>query len=252
MRLTNLDQIVRRWLLENGLSIHYYAEGLFHASTCLRELHFDTLKWVNTRQLPVNGQFAADLPEDFVQEVMVGIPAGGRFQKVSRGTNINPLRAATQQGPYTSYIGATPDEDNDPQTGILFGPATWYWNYNDYGEPTGGFYGVGGGAKNNGYEIIFERRQIQFYETFTSDEILLMYVSDGQSLDAASQIDTRAFSTIQSYIQWKRSMNRDNNFSPEGQSFWNNRRLLRARISNLSISDIKEIVRKNYKASIKN
>lgn len=251
MKLTNLDQIVRRWLLENGLSIHYYAEGLFHASTCLRELHLDTLKVVNTLRLPLNTYHAVDLPEDFVEEVMVGIPVGATYQNVPRGTRINPLRVSQSTGDYTTYTNLEDDSESIDASG-LWGPANWYWNFNEYGESTGRFFGIDGGAKLNGYEIVFERRQIQFTETFTSGDVLLMYISDGQSLNAASQIDVRAFSAIQSYVQWKRSINRDNNFSPEGQAYFNKRRLLRAALNGMSVADIKNILRKNYRATIKN
>jgi hypothetical protein len=71
-------------------------------------------------------------------------------------------------------------------------------------------------------------------------------------LDAASQIDTRATEAIKSYVSWKRSPNRSNDFSPEGQAFYNQRRLLRARMNDLTVVDIRNIVLKAYTATIKN
>lgn len=69
MNLTTIDQIVRRGLLENGLPIHFYSEFLYHGATCLRELNLDTLQIVNTVNLPTNDYAAADLPDDFDDDI---------------------------------------------------------------------------------------------------------------------------------------------------------------------------------------
>lgn len=249
MVLTNIDSIVRRWLLEEGYPIHWYAEGLFHASAGLRELSFDSLQIVNSRQLPVNDYFAIDLPEDFVDDVMLGIPVGGEIQAVPKNYSLNPLRATTSDGDYTQYNTAT--TINSVATAYL--PyALWYYNFNDYGEPTGRYFGARGGAIQNGYKVIKERRQIQVTESFTATDAILMYISDGQSLDAASQIDTRAFEAIKSYIAWKCSSNKNNNFSPEGQNWHNQRRLLRARMNDFTVTDIRNIILRAYTATVKN
>lgn len=249
MQLNNLDTIVRRWLLETGHSIHYYAEGLFHAASCLRELSFDTLQLVNTRNLPLNEYNAVDLPDDFVDEVMVGIPVGDRYQPVPKLSNLNPLRLAEEGGDYSMYTETTTNENGSGISSLPY--AIWYWNFNEYGEPTGRFFGVGGGSKLNGYKVIKERRQIQFTDVFTSETVLLQYISDGQSLDAATQLTPMAFAAIQAYIAWKRSPNRSNNFSPEAQLFYNEKRILKARMNDMTLVDIKEILRKNVRASIK-
>ena len=235
--------------MEEGYPIHYYAEGLFHAATGLRQLSMDTLQIVNTLRLPVNSYYAIDLPEDFVDDVMVGAPVGQRFQPVPKDDKISPLRAANDDGTYATYT--TTNSENSVGVGYLpYG--LWYYNYNDYGEPTGRYFGATGGARLNGYKVVRERRQIQLTDSFTSTDALLMYISDGQSLDAASQIDARAFDAIQAFIMWKRSPNRANDFSPEGQHYWNQRRLLRARMNEDTLIDIKNWIRKSYTATVKN
>jgi hypothetical protein len=236
--------------LEKNLSLHYYAEGLFHAAACLRELSFDTLQIVNTLRLPINSYYAVDLPDDFVDDVMVGVPVGGRFQVVAKNDGISPLRLATTAGDYTT---SSQGENGLETVGVGYFPyALWYYNFNEYGEPTGRFFGAGGGAYQNGYKVIRDRRQIQLTESFTSDSILLMYVSDGQSVDAASQISPMAFAAIQSWIAWKKSPNADNPYSPEGVNYGKQRRLLRARLNDLTVTDIKQIIRKEFRATIKN
>jgi hypothetical protein len=142
-------------------------------------------------------------------------------------------------------------EENETVFGI--NPSwLWYWNVNDYGEPTGRFFGANGGERANGYKLLKERNQIQFTETVTGKDIVLMYISDGQSVDNATRIDMLAFSCIQAYIDWKTSKNAAIKSSYESITYHSEKRLLRAKLNDLTAIDIKNIVRKNYMASIKN
>lgn len=247
----NLDSLVRRTLLEKSMPIHYYAEMLFHASAAVRELSFDTLQIINTARIALNDYYAAELPNDFVDDLAVAIPAGNMLQKVAKNDNITPLRNKDSDGAFIPY-GNTEEEDDGSEPIFGFTPSVWFWNFNDLGEPTGRNFGAGGGAVSNGYKVFKERRQIQMTETFSSDEIVLLYISDGQSSDNATQIDVQATAAIQAYINWKRSPNADSEFSPEGQAWYNQRRLLRARLNPLTPTDIKNTIRNHYRASIKN
>lgn len=251
MVLTTLDIIVRRALLEKGYPIHYYNEYLLHASTCLRELALDVLKIVNTKELPISRYGSFDLPEDYSDEVGLFFNAGDRLAQIPHDDNVNPLRVHnTTTGAFEPL--RTPS-DMDVDAAMFFGGSgwMWFWNINDYGEPTGRFFGAGGGA-DYGYEIIKERRQGQLTGGFTSGSVILQYISDGQSLDNATQIDVQAFATIRAYQDWKRSRNADNENSPEGRAYYNQRRRLVARLDGTTAEDIKNIFRKQYKATNKN
>lgn len=249
MKWTNLDTITRRWLLENGLPIHYYLEGLVHGASAIRELSFDTLTIVRTVNLPVDpNTFAVNLPDDFVDDIAVSIPVGNLLQPIARKSNITPLRAKTAAGAYTTYANSAADAQT------FFGINAnwlWYWNVSDYGENTGRYFGASGGANQNGYAVFKERNQIQMTESFTSDEIVLMYISDGQSADDATNVDIRAQATIHAYINWKRSGSAAVNQSDEAQTYYNERRLLRARLNDLSVTDVRNILHESYRATIK-
>ncbi len=250
MIYTTVDIICRRALLENGYPIHFYAEYLFLASSCLRELNIDTLKVVNTRDLPINADGSVDLPSDFQDDVMVSFNTGATLKPIPHRDTINPLRvhntttgvfeqqptttALTQGGLYFPYVGRT-----------------WYWNISDYGEPTGRLFGSDG-ENPNGYMVIKERRQIQLYGEYCGGNIVLQYISDGQSSDAASMVDNMAFSTVQNWINWKSSPNKNNEFSPEGRLFYNTKRKLKARLNDLTHEDIRNILHSAYTAAIKN
>ena len=253
MILSTLDTIVRRGLLESGLPIHYYFEYMVHGATCLRELSFDTLKIVNTVPLPVNEYGAVDLPDDFVDDVAVSLPGGTALQPLPHQDWINPVRynnASTGQYEVPARVSANAAGVDDS---FFWGSAgwLWYWNVNDFGEPTGRFFGSTGGTQR-GYKVIKERRQIQMSFDYSGESIILQYISDGQNINAASQIDTQAIQAIRAWQEWKRSPNANNEYSPEAMAFWNRKKTLRSRLSGLSLVDVKNALRSAYTGAVKN
>lgn len=252
MTLTTLDSITRRGLLEAGLPIHYYFEYLLHGATCLRELSFDTLKIVNTIQLPVNEYGAVDLPEDFVDDVAVCLPGGAVMQPLPHQDWITPMRYVNSQT--SQYEMATYNTNSaGADSNFFWGSAgwLWYWNVNDFGEPTGRFFGARGGTQR-GYKVVKERRQIQMTPDYSGYSIVLQYISDGQSINNATQIDTQAIQAIRAWQEWKKSPNANNEYSPEAMSFWNRKKTLRARLSGMSLVDVKNALRQGFTASVKN
>lgn len=252
MQFVTLDSIVNRSLLERGLSIHYYSEFLFHGASAIRELAKDTLKIVNAKSLKVNDYNSVDLPSDFKDDVAVCIPVNGLLQKIPKKDSINPIRVHnTETGEFVPYSNNINTNDKGLN---LFGINTsyfWYYNVNEYGEATGGYFGANGGA-STGYKVIKERSQIQLTGSFTGDNIVLLYVSNGQSIDNATQIEWDAFAAIQAYIDWKRSPNSAIKNSQEALTFYNEARKLRGNLNDLTLADIKQIIRSQYTATIKN
>ena len=253
MQYANLDSIVRRSLLEKSLPNHYYLEYLLHGSAAIRELSMDTLKIINTVNLKLNDYGAVDLPGDFVDDVSVGIPVGGLVQPLVKKDTINRLRIHNgTTGVFEQYEDAA-NLNNSMLT--FYGLNTnyfFYWNVNDYGEPTGRYFGANGGAHQNGYKVIKERNQIQFTGAITTDNVILTYISNGQSVDNATMVDWAAHAAIQAYCDWKSSQNAAFKDSPEARTFYNEKRLLRARLDPLTTNDIVDILRSAFTAAIKN
>jgi len=165
---------------------------------------------------------------------------------------INPIRVHnTTTGLFEPHANAANLDTNEL---TFFGINTsyfWYWNVNDYGEPTGRYFGANGGSYQNGYKVIKERRQIQLTGGFTSGDAVLLYVSNGQSVDNATQVDWDAFAAIQAYSDWKRSPSAALKDSPEARTYYNERRTLVANLSDLTVTDIKNIYRSQYTAAMK-
>ena len=249
MQVSNLDMIVRRTLLERSLPIHWYSEILFHASSAIRELSKDTLKIINSVSLPIDSTYSANLPSDFVDDIGVSLPVGNLLHPIPKKDSITPLRNKNSSGDFIPFTDTTATENT-----ALFGinPTwIWYWNVSDYGEPTGRYFGANGGDHRSGYKIFKERRQIQMTESFAGTNVVLLYISNGQSIDNATQVDWMAFKAIQAYADWQRSPNAMNINSPEGRMYYNERRLLRANLSDLTVADVRQIIREHYTATIK-
>jgi len=251
MILTSLDIICRRWLLERSLPIHFYSEALFHSSTCLRELSFDTLQIINSANLPVGSYGEINLPDDFVDDLSVCIPSGGALGNLPKQDWITPLRIhSTTTGEFVPQESLSLGNDDNTFWGFPNG-WSYYWNINDYGESTGRFFGQPGGI-SDGYKVIKQRRQIQMTAGFEDSNVVLLYISDGQSVDNATQIDTFAARTIHTYIDWQRSPSATDKDSREARTFQNEQRKLRARLNDLTKTDIINIIRNSFHASIKN
>lgn len=251
MIYSNLDIIVRRWLLEHSLPIHYYAEGLYHASTAVREMSYDTLQIINCANLPVNDYGAVDLPDDFVDDLSVCVPISGALATLPKQDWITPLRIHdTTTGLFEPYPNQT---NTTGLPNVYYGyPNQWsyYWNVNDYGEATGRRFGSHGGTAQ-GYQVFKERRQIQMTDSFIDTNVTLLYISDGQAADNASQVDVLAIAAIQAWIDWKRSPNAAIKNSQEAATFYNEKRRLRSLLNPMTRVDIINVLRNSYTAGIK-
>ena len=250
MQLSNLDMIVRRTLLERGLPLHYYSEILFHQASAVRELSKDSLQIVNSANLPINDYGAVDLPQDFMDDIGVSLPFGGLLQPIPKKDSISPIRIHdTDTGLFTPYVTNNINTPNATIYGYNPG-AVWFWNINDWSEPTGRYFGANGSA-TNGYKVIRERRQIQLIGLPDTESVVLLYISNGQSVDNATQIDWRAFATSQAYSDWKRSPNAAAKDSPEARTYYNEKRAFRSSMNELTLTDLRNILRSNYTGAIK-
>jgi hypothetical protein len=239
-----LDSVVRRYLLNRRLPIHWYIETLVHSATCLHELSIRTMAFVQTVKAEVNDYGAVEIPGDFVDGLGVFQQVDGFLKPLPKFGGLSPLRNRDSDGAFTSYDTTLSDDE------VSAALPVWFWNVNDHGESTGRYFGAGGGS-GAGYAVFPERREIQLYGV-SDDYVVLKYVSDGNRADNATEVDTRATRTIHSFIDWQRSPNAAYKNSPEAQTFYNEERLLRAALNDSDLSDIREVIYRSFKATPKN
>jgi len=258
MTVVSLDSIVRNVLMQRQYPLHWYIQFLVYARNCLQEISMDDLYVVNTKLLPVNAVNAVDLPPDFLDYVKVGVQVGQTIRPLVEDNGINRLTKLNSNFEPVPYLQA---ESSDPsevqQQNLGYSPNFFnYWytiNWNLYGENIGRYFG--GNAYADTFSLIRERNQIQLHEKLNIDYLYLEYVSNGMNTNAATMITPYAFATIEAFILWKlKEHSRTYSIGERQiaeQQYIQQRKILRARISSLTISELKRIVNKNIYAAPK-
>lgn len=249
MILSSADIIVRKWLLNRGLPIHFYAQGLFHTADCIKMLCEDTLQVINSANLNILDDGSVMLPDDYTDDLGLFLPIGGILAPLAKQDYISPLRIHDSTTGLFVAPSTVPSPDNIQQ---LFGfPGTWqyFWNVDDYANFQGRQFGNHGGT-TAGYQVFRQQRRIQMTDSF-GGSVVLLYVGDGSSVDNASRLDSRAVACIQAFIDWQRSPNAAIKDSYEAHTFYNEKRRLRTLLSDLTVNDVKNYFRRGYSAGIK-
>lgn len=249
MILSTADKIMRGWLLKRGYPIHFYSEVAFHTCECIKMLCEDTLQVIQSANIPVESDGSVYLPDDFSDDLGLFLPIGGVLSPLAKQDYISPLRIHdTTTGQFVPPIDVTAPASIQQFFGF---PSTWqyFWNVDDYANFQGRQFGGHGGTEM-GYKVFREQRRIQVTYSF-GGSVVLLYVGDGGSANNASQVDSRAVSCIQSFIDWQRSPNAAIKDSYEAHTFYNEKRRLRSLLNDTNITDIKNIFRRGYTAGIK-
>ncbi len=255
MRYQLLDNIVRSALMQKSYPLHYYIQGLKSASDCLRELTFDYLRNVNTIQLPIDTTGVADLPCDYVDFVKIGVPVSQYIRPIVQKQSINRLQNLDNTGNPIVYGDAVLMDNSIFSPSIINSLAWFNGTISDNGEPLGRMYGYNAGNIQDGFKIIRERGQIQLDQNIDANFVVLEYISDGQSSDNATQVHPYAQKTIEAYILWQFKEHNRSYSMGERQAaqmeFNAQRRILRARLNDLTKDDYQRIVRKSLTGTIK-
>lgn len=247
MNFTSLDNITRSVLLQKALPLHWYCQMLKYASDCVRELSFDSLQAINSVILQIDKRdFTVDLPCDYIDWIKVGVPQGQFVRPLVQKDSFNRLTNFTPQGVPTTYGAGTPQNIDFP-----FWPGFWmFQNIDDLGESVGRLYGFGAALYHNGFKVLRERGQIQLSQGLRACEIVLDYISSGQSISNATKIDPLCQAAVEAYMDWKYKSH-SKRFSPaEAETAFGHYKIelrrFRARKSNLTCADIKQTIFANY------
>lgn len=245
MQYTSLDRIVRSVLNQNGLTMHWYFPFLKLAADCLRDQHFDRLRVVQCKKLEVDTRDrSVPLPCDYLDWVKVGVEVGQMVRPLVQMDSINRLNNYDENGQITTYGRATEDDYD------VWNRASLDITHNIHGEHIGRLFNFRTNNSREGFKEIRERGVIQLSEEVSADYIILEYISDGtQLVDAASKINPYATRTIETYIEWKKSPNRNNIYSPEADQHFAAAKILRARMNPLTVADYRRIIKRNRQAT---
>lgn len=237
MRQYTLDSIVRKKIFNSGKTIHDYVEYLSNACDCLRELTFDSIQTVKSVKLTVNSYKAVTLPTDYVDFIKVGYPRGQYVVEMTQTDSLNRLNNFDTD--LVTKIVYTGVDQNSLLNYNLLDVEAPLFNHNV--EDT-----------SNKFKVLRERNEIQLDNRCDAEFVILDYIGDGLDTDAETSVHPYCISTIDTYMDWKASPNRNNIQSPEGFNFHNHHRLLRGRFNDITLQDIFKSKSKGFTQVIKN
>lgn len=252
MKWVTFNGITRSILGQKRLPIHYYSRFLKFVSDGYRELRFDTLQIVNTQRISINENGAAQIPNDCIGVILVGVQVGQYVRPMIEKKSINRLpNYDTSTGLVTTYGLPSNTYDRDWGAGLMWTGI----HYNDNGENTGGYYGLGTGYETDVYNIIEERDEIQFDETYANSTAVVIYLGDGSFSNPASRVTPLSQKAIESYADWQYKLHSKSFGLGDSQQakdeFDSQNRRLRARKNNLTPELLVRIINRASKASIK-
>jgi hypothetical protein len=241
-----IDSIIRRNLAKRKLPLHYYSPLLVIAKEGLDEMHFDSLQKVKIATLSLDPDLmTATLPVDFVEEVAVGIETGDKVRPIGYNHRIN--KRDDGGVPFT--------QEHDVYTlgtGYVIGGTLLENIYNEYL----GYKGRNFGRPvtfTDSYTILRELGKIRIDNKSTEDSVQLTYLSLPEKVTNKSVIHPFAKKALDSYINWQWALyNSEKDQELRRRDFYNDYRILRGRLNEMTTTEIKRVVRNKFVLAIKN
>lgn len=254
MTVISLDKIVKNLLLRRRYSLHWYLEFLIYAKDGLATLcKDDNILNARYKCLPLNSNHAIEIPNDYLDytELSVRIDQYKRILVEDDALNLVPnFDANFDIQPYSMGVADPPNQTQYYYYGYS-SPYWWTTNYNDWGENLGRQFG-GTGFFGDTFKVNKARNEIKINENLCVNEVVLEYISNGMDADSATHIDWYAKDCLESYCMWQFKENNRTYSAGEAevarQLFINQRQIMRAELSDLTMDKLKRIVQSNNRA----
>lgn len=254
MTIVSLDGIVKNILLKRNYSLHWYIDFLVAAKDGLREIAFDDpIFSVRYTALPVKqDDNTVELPNDFQDYTKVSAWVDGWVRPLVEdgALQLAPnYNNSFEVQPYSEGIAIETPQQNSLVWYNGFLTPYWYTvNWNNFGENTGRQFG-GIGAYADTFRVDKAKNQIKINDNLYITSIVLEYISDGMDADSATHIDAYAQNCIESFAMWQFYLHNRTYSQGEAEAMYQHyiqeRQILRARLSDLTIDKMKRIVQSN-------
>lgn len=258
-----IDSIVKESLVADGYdTLHGYPRRLKFALDCLRKININSkINQPLTVKLDVDPKLKrVKMPADYVDYVSVGIKIGHSIKNLSINESIWPFMDKNDCGDLTPWADSCPINEFPSTFGNYASPGLYYANYvNDYGENTGGFYGVGGGYNFYGYfkPIRYDTGDVymEFSPHMNKSVIYLQYISSGYNPSQKTVVNEIYKMVVERYIYWQESAKKNGASNRDTMKLEQeyNKELMDAWMSseNIGIWDIVNILRQADGQSIR-
>lgn len=240
----NIDSIIRRNLAMRKLPLHYYSPVLVMAKRGLDEMHFDTLQKVKFETVSIDPTtFTAVLPTDCVEIIWVGLQIGDKVRPIGNNQRLNSSTdEALEVRPDLYDYGSSYNS-----TGLIL--ETAFSNYlgytgRNFGRPV---------TFTDSYTVNRTENFIRLDNKSLEDELLICYISLPEKVSNRSVIHPFAQQSLNSWIDWQWARyNGDKDQELRRRDFFNDYRILRARMNKLTTIEIKRTVRNKFGLAVKN
>jgi hypothetical protein len=257
MTVVSLDQIVKNILLTRKYSFHWYLEFLVHTKNILRELCFDCNIIAGRYQLLPVENFRVDLPTDYVDYTRVSVRVDQYIHPLTEDDALQLVPNYNDDfevSPYSEGVQTMPNGSGISgfYTGYAYPFSTWFMTgWNNWGESVGRTFG-GVGSYIDTFRVDKYANQIKINEQLCGvTELLLEYISNGMDADSATHIDAYAQEAITAGAMWQFKENNRTYSAGEAeaerQKYIQQVQILRARLSNLTIDNLKRLIQKNQR-----
>lgn len=259
---TPIASVVHSTLLGLNLPIHYYVQLLNYALDCLHELMMDSSGYMPARKsvkLTVNEFSELQLPDDFIDLIRIGPPAGQWVQRMYQSQMLN--RLANEAGDeliLVDYFTSGLMDNLDRLLVIILQAQVAYSDnlaggYSDKCflaslSCRGGHFGVGSLGETHGVQVIPERGIIQLSGAYKAGQSIIV---DYLGFDVAgwhTMVSPYATKAIKEYIiwrykEWSRQYSRFE-VDQARRQFYADLRIYRGRINRLDKPTILKLLRK--------
>lgn len=229
-----LDEVIRKTLSKSSLPLHYYIKYLVIARDGLKEMHFSILPSEKTAELTLSANYEVTIPEDYVAEI-------GLYK-----SDDDKLIQLPHNHLISSFNNLTPFDKPDESTGE--GLPLYSDEFNDnIGHQFGAIY-----PRTDGYRIIPELNKIRIDNTTELTKVYLKYVTMPQKISNKSLIHPYIEPALVSYINWQVALyTNDRSVMMKRSEFYNQRRLAKANLNRINITDILSSFRIYHNQAIK-
>ena len=252
--LISLDRIVKNLLLVRRYPFQYYLDFLVYARNGMREIAFDEkILCPKYKLLPVT-DYRITLPDDYQDYIRVSVRVNQYIVPLAEDDALQLVPNYDSNfdvQPYSQGVATSANSSLDYLGGYGYAFPFWFvTNWNNWGENTGRQFGGTNYVDN--FKVDKIHNQIKINEDLSVTEVLLEYISDGSDPDSASHIDSYAQAAIEAYAMWQFKENNRTYGTGDAemarQIYINERQKLRARLSNLTIDNLKRLIQKNQRA----
>lgn len=253
MTVTSLDSIVKSILMKRGYPMQYYIDFMVYAASGLRELSMDeNIQTLRRMVMPVDQTtFTAPLPDDYLDYVKVFARSNQYMRPLVEDNSLSLVPNYDSSFAVQPYDEGIASDSSTNQEGLYNANLSGYWwmvNWDVYGENTGRQFG-GVSTYTDTFKINKAANEIKLNENLVITEVVIEYIGNGMDADSATHIDQYAQATIEAYAIWQYYLHSRSYSAGESelmyQKYIQERLILRARLSDLSLEVLKRMIQKN-------